>query len=428
MRTFIERQLALFSKRVLRREKPQIIAITGSVGKSSAKQAVGAVLGDKFKARVSPKNYNTEIGVPLSVLGLHSGESSAVGWIQALWKGFLISVIKQKDYPAVLVLEMAADKKGDIKRLVSLAKPNFGVVTTVGESHTEFLGSAKEIAKEKKVLVDAVDNTGIVILNRDDELVWAMREGAKAKVVSFGFHEEADVRAFEESMNFTCDPTGKCGMSFKVSAGGSTVPIFLPYVLGRHAIYAALIATAIGVEKGMNLVEIADRFSEYKAPPGRMRFIVGIKNTVLIDDSYNSAPQSALAALAALHTMPIAEENTKFAVLGDMLELGQIAEEAHRELGRRVAESNVDVLVMVGELMNDTKQAALDAGMSKDKVFHFSTTEEAGRFVQDRMKQGDIVLVKGSRGMHMEYVVKELMADPVHAATLLAGEHDEWRM
>jgi UDP-N-acetylmuramoyl-tripeptide--D-alanyl-D-alanine ligase len=157
-----------------------------------------------------------------------------------------------------------------------------------------------------------------------------------------------------------------------------------------------------------------------------MRYVAGIKRTVIIDDTYNSAPRSLDAALAVLGEMPVAEDAKRFAVLGDMLELGPMTETAHREAGRKAA-SRADILVLVGERMADAEKGAIEAGAGEERVFHFSTPEEAGRFVQERMKKDDVILVKGSRGMHMEKVVKEIMADPLAAGTLLVKEHDEWK-
>ncbi len=428
MKKFVQRRLAVLARKILRREAPEIIGITGSVGKSSAKQAIGAVLQAKFEVRVSPKNYNTELGLPLAVLGLPSGGRSAWQWLSILCRGWWRSLFKIKDYPKILVLEMAADHPGDISYLINIAPPSIGVITAVGESHAENFGSVENVAREKQVLVLRLPKEGRAVLNRDDERVWAVKDKVKCPVLSFGFHESADVRALEFSMNYAFDAEGGCGIRFKLSAEGSTIPVFLPNVLGRQAVYAALAATAVGLVKGMNLVEIADGLRKYEPPPGRTRSIAGIKRTLLIDDSYNSSPKSAKAALEILRDIPADGERRKFAVLGDMLELGALSVAGHEEVGRKAVECGVDILVFVGERMGDAAKAAAAAGAPADRVFHFASNDEAGRFVQQRMKQGDVVLIKGSRGMHMETVVKELMADPLAAEKLLAGHHGEWKV
>lgn len=425
MRKFVESSLANAAKAVIAREKPEIVGITGSVGKSSAKEAIAAVLGKRFRVRSSPKNFNTEIGLPLSVLDLPTGGKSAVAWLGILLQAWKQKVLGNGEYPKMLVLEYGLTHPGDIGYLCDIATPNIGVETAVGESHMEFMGSIEEIAKEKRVLIERLPKEGYAILNRDDERVWAMRSKTKATVMSYGFHEEATVRALPESVAFLCSVDNECGMRFKLTAGGATVPVFVPNVLGRHGIYAVLAAAAVGIAKGMHLVEIGDAISLYKAPAGRLRYIPGIKHTVIIDDTYNAAPKSALAALETLHEMPLGENAKRIAVLGDMLELGAATEEGHASVGKKAAES-ADLIVLVGERMHDAEVAAKAAGASEDRVFHFSTTDEAGRFVQERMKMGDLILVKGSQGMRMERIVKEIMAEPLNASKLLVRQDGDW--
>ncbi|HTK04086.1 MAG TPA: UDP-N-acetylmuramoyl-tripeptide--D-alanyl-D-alanine ligase [Candidatus Eisenbacteria bacterium] len=423
MRKMLENKLAMYAKAVLRREKPHVVAVTGSVGKSSAKEAIAVVLGKRFRVRASQKNYNTEIGLPLAVLGLPSGEGSALKWMGIMWRAMGKAMTKDPDYPKVLVLEMALQHPGDIAKLCDIAPPDVGVVTAIGESHLEFMGSVENIIKEKRVVIERLPKEGFAVLNRDDEKVWAMRAKTKAKVISYGFHEEADVRVLRDSIAYACSPDRECGMHFKMVAGGATMPVFLPHVLGKHGIYAALAAAAVGLAKDMNLVEVSDSLGLYSPPPGRLRYIPGIKHTVLIDDTYNASPTSTLAALEVLRDIPMPDTVKRFAVLGDMLELGTGSEDGHRNVGRKAAEC-ADVLVLVGERMRDAMKSAKEAGAGEDRTFWFATPEEAGRFVQERMKMGDYILVKGSRGMRMEKVVKEVMAEPLDADRLLV-EHVE---
>ncbi|HTM67745.1 MAG TPA: UDP-N-acetylmuramoyl-tripeptide--D-alanyl-D-alanine ligase [Candidatus Binatia bacterium] len=420
MRKMLENKLARFAKAVLRREKPQIVAVTGSVGKSSAKEAIAVVLAKRFRVRASAKNYNTEIGLPLAILDLPSGDRSGLKWLGILWKAWGRAMTKNDDYPKVLVLEMALQHPADIAKLCDIAPPDVAVVTAIGESHLEFMGTKDAIIKEKRIVVERLPKEGVAVLNRDDENVWAMRMKTKARVLSYGFHEEADVRALPESITYACSPDRECGMHFKLTAGGATVPVFLPHVLGKHGIYAALAAAAVGTAKDMNLVEVSDGLGLYSPPPGRLRYVAGIKHTVIIDDSYNSAPTSALAALEVLRDIPMPDTVKRIAVLGDMLELGSDSEDGHRRVGIKAAHS-ADVLVFVGERMRDAMKAAAGEGAGEERSFWFATPEEAGRFVQERMKMGDYILVKGSRGMRMEKVVKEIMAEPLDADRLLVS-------
>lgn len=426
MKTMLKNLLAAEARAVLRRHKPEVIGVTGSVGKSSAKQAIAAVLGAKYRVRPSPKNYNTGTGLPLAVLGLPAPGSSPSRWLSVLAKGGAAALFGMREYPEMLVLEMGADRSGDIAKLVAIAPPKVGVVTAVAESHAEFFGSVDAIFKEKRVLIGSLPKDGLAVLNRDDERVWAMRTKSAAPVASFGFSPEADVRGLAESLS--CAYEGdECGTHVKIAADGATVPVFLPGGLGRTHVLAALAAASVGLKRGMHLIEIGDALRNYQPAPGRMRCLAGIKRTVLIDDTYNAAPASCLLALETLHDLRLAEGAKRIAILGDMLELGPISDEGHAAVGKKAAGSGVDLLVLVGERMAAAERSAVAAGMSADRVIHFSDPVEAGRFAQERMKTGDAVLVKGSRGMRMERAVKELMADPLHAEQLLVEADEDWK-
>lgn len=409
----------------MRRAKPEVIAVTGSVGKSSTKQAIYAVLRGKFRVRATPGNFNTEIGLPLVILGLPSGVSSKWQWLKVAAAAWWRSRFVPANYPKTLILEMAADKPGDLAKLCDIAPPNVAVVTAVGESHLEFFKTVDAIAKEKATVVERLPKDGLAVLNRDDERVWPMRQRTKARVVSFGFHEEADVRVDPEMIGFVLDPE-RPGTRFKVQAEGSTVPFLLPGVIGSHILYGALAAVAVGLAKGMNLVELSDALMKYEAAPGRMRLLPGIKRSFLIDDTYNAAPRSANAALEVLRDLPLPEPGRhRLAVLGDMMELGAGSVHMHRDLGVKAGEC-ADLVVLVGERMAEAERAAREAGVGDDRLFHFATALEAGRFVQERLHEGDVVLIKGSRVMEMERCVKELMAEPLRANELLVKAHEEW--
>lgn len=412
--------MAKSAKRYLARAgHPEIIGLTGSVGKTSAKEAVKAVLDGRFPLKASPKNMNTEIGLPLAVLGLPGGGQSAWRWLQIMIRAWFRSSFAKADLPDHLILEMAADRPGDIAKLTNIAPPAIGVVTACAQTHLELFKTVEEVFREKRVMVEALGKDGVAILNRDDDRVWRMREKARGRVIGYGFHEEAEVRALPETLGYAFDPNGDCGMRFKVMANGSTVPMFIPGVLGRQAVYAALVGVAVGLVKNLNLVEIAEGLRNFHPLPGRVRCLGGIKRTVLIDDSYNASPRSMTAALDILNDLPVGPESRRLAVLGDMLDLGESSAAAHAEVGWKAAAIGLDTLVLIGERMAEAERAALEAGMPAELVFHFSDTEKAGLFVQERMRQGDVVLIKGSRGTHMEAVTRELMAEPERAGELL---------
>jgi UDP-N-acetylmuramoyl-tripeptide--D-alanyl-D-alanine ligase len=428
LRTYVVRQLAAFARRAIVLNRPEIIAITGSVGKSSAKEAIGALFSDDPKVRVSPKNFNSEIGLPLAVLALPNGHRSALRWLQVLWLARRRSRRADPEFPKMLVLEMGVEHPGDMAHLVAIAPPKTAVVTAIGEAHYEFFGSIEAITNEKMRIVQALPADGVAVLNRDDKDIWDVRDRAKCKVVSYGFQEECDVRALDGSLRYEADPDKEPGTHAKIAYAGSLVPFFFPGVLGAHSLYAPLAAIAVAVSRGMHLVDVATKLRTYQPPAGRMRAIPGIKRTVLIDDTYNASPRSTKAALRVLTDYPVVNpaDDKRIVVLGDMLELGTISVASHQDIGRAALASRADLMVFVGERMGDAYRAALDAGASPDRAFHFSGPEEAGRFVQNRMKQGDVVLIKGSQGIRMEKVVKELMAEPLRANELLVRQDPEW--
>jgi UDP-N-acetylmuramoyl-tripeptide--D-alanyl-D-alanine ligase len=192
------------------------------------------------------------------------------------------------------------------------------------------------------------------------------------------------------------------------------------------AVYAALAAIAVGLSFEMNLVEIVTALQKFVSPKGRMKLISGIKHSMIIDDSYNASPQSSLSAIDFISRIATEKMFRKIAVFGDMLELGAYSEAGHREVGQAIARAKFDLLATVGERSRDIGRGAKEAGMSDEHIFNFSHNKEAGIFVQERLKEGDLLLIKGSQGARMEQVTKELMAEPLKASELLVRQGPEW--
>lgn len=406
-----------------------VIGITGSVGKTSSKEAIYTVLKDKFSVRRNIKNYNNEIGVPLTILGQETGGNSLWRWLQVFLVGFF-EIFYTKNYPKILVLEMGADKIGDISYLTDFVKCSIGVVTAIGEIpvHVEFFQSADQVAKEKSNLVRCLDQQGWAVLNYDDQRVREMMRKTSGQIFTYGFDEKADLRAsnFEQRL----EDLSEAGISFKVDYQGSNVPLRLRNLYALHQVYAILTGVAVGLIFKMNLVEIAQALKNYESPAGRLHLIRGIKNTWLIDDTYNSSPSSSLAALDLLEKMASAsggdEPVRKIAALGDMLELGSFTEEAHRKIGARAARV-ADILLAVGAKSIFIADEAKKNGLAKENVWYFASSEDAGRELQNLIKEGDIILVKGSQGIRMERIVKELMAEPERAKELLVRQEEGWQ-
>ncbi|MEK7520597.1 MAG: UDP-N-acetylmuramoyl-tripeptide--D-alanyl-D-alanine ligase [Patescibacteria group bacterium] len=391
--------------------EPEIIAITGSVGKTSAKEAVRAVVSEIKPARTTAGNFNNEIGVPLTILSGSENIGGKFFWGAVISFSIVRLLLPRRlfKYPEMLVLEYAADKPGDVKYLLEIARPKIGVVTAVGEipPHVEFYSGPDAVAREKSKLIEDISVAGFALLNYDEQAVIDMKERSRAKIMTFGFGEGSDVRisAFENRSENGAPE----GVSFKLEHGGSFVPTRLDGVFGKTHAYAAAAAACVGLISGLNLVKISEALLDYRSPKGRMAILAGIKGSFIIDDSYNASPLSVHSALDALKELKAAR---KIAVLGDMLEIGQYSIQAHETVGRLAAKS-ADILVTVGAAAKLIAESAAKTGMPKENVVSFDTAEEAGRAVQDFLRPKDVVLIKASRAVGLDKVVEEIKAAPI---------------
>lgn len=416
LKNIVKKILIWEAKMALLRHKPRIIGITGSVGKSSAKALISCVLDKRFNVRESPKSYNSEIGLALSILGLPTYYNNFFRWPKNIINGFF--EIWNKKFPEILVLEMGVDRPKDLDKLLSIARPDIAVVTAIGEIpvHVEFFSGPEEIAQEKSKILKYLPADGYAVLNFDDDAVLSMGEKTKAHVVNYGFGEHAEFLASNYKVTLE-------GLTFKMDHEGSSVPARLTKVLGKHNVYPALCAFAVGKIMGLNLIEISEYLSVCEYPPGRMRLLDGIKGSKVIDDSYNSSP---LASHAALDTLEELEAKRKIVVFGDMLEIGKYTIEAHRAMGEKVAKIS-KYLFAIGPRSKFVSQEALELGMPKENIFNFSTSKEAVQTIKDLIEEGDLILVKGSQGMRMERIVEEIMANPEDAEKLLVRQDAYWK-
>lgn len=426
MKKIVMFKLKILTKLILRKYRPEIIAISGSMGKTSAKEAIFSVLSSRLSVRTSIKNYNNEIGVPLTVIGVTSPGSSLLGWFEVFLKAAKLLVITDKEYPKYLVLEMGIDRPGDMDYLTRLAPPSVGVMTAVSYSHIEFFGTLQNIKKEKQVLIERVSRKGLSVLNYDNEEARSMAEVSPARAITYGLQDGADVIAQDINYHFGRGEYDIAGVNFKLNHEGSLVPVSMPNILGEAGLYAALAAASVAIHYGFNLMAIAQALRTVRMPAGRMQLLPGIKHTFIIDDTYNSSPEACLSAVRVLGMVKLDANASKYAVLGDMLEIGAYSIEGHRKLGQELFAQGVDYIISVGERSRDIDRGALEAGMSADFIFHFDDTEAAGRFIQERLREGDVALVKGSQGMRMEKIVKELMAEPERAEELLVRQGSDW--
>ncbi|EKD43765.1 MAG: UDP-N-acetylmuramoylalanyl-D-glutamyl-2,6-diaminopimelate-D-alanyl-D-alanine ligase, partial [uncultured bacterium] len=229
LRTLLHSLLKFFSKRIIKKYHPDVIGITGSIGKSSAKEAIAAVLEKKFNIRKSQKNYNNEVGVPLTIIGVEKSPGrSILGWLEVFLKATNLLLIKNINYPEILVLEMGADKPGDIPYLVDIAPCKIGVLTYISHAHTEAFKTIKKIAQEKRVIISHLQRDGFAVLNFDNELVMQNSNTTKAEIATYGFKDGADFRATDVNIIVDEKTSWPTGLNFKLNFKGNIVPVFLP--------------------------------------------------------------------------------------------------------------------------------------------------------------------------------------------------------
>lgn len=411
-RSIIGALLAFKARSYLKTHRVQVIAVTGSVGKTSTKEAIFEVLSSKFDVYSSKKSFNTEFGLSLAVLQEEeSGFSSPITWLKILGRVFFQ---KKKVYRKI-VLEMGADKPGDIKKLIKIAPPKIAVVTNVRPVH---LGEGQfknleAIAKEKGALVRYLPREGMAILNNDDEYVRVMQTSAG----KFSYGAKSPAMLMAEGIKASAKD-----LKFKATFRGQTGEFTVP-VIGEFQVYVLLPAIAVGLQLGMKLGECASALSDFQLPCGRMNPIAGVNRSQIIDSSYNASPTTVATAIDLLAQI---KSSRKIAALGTMNELGEISYEAHIEIGKKAAQV-ADILVAVGHEAPIIKRGALEAGMKEDQIFTFFDSEDAGNFLKDRLKPGDLVLVKGSQNrVRMERLVKLIMKEPHKAGQLLCRQGKVW--
>jgi len=416
-------KLRLIAKLTIRRYKPSIIGVTGNVGKTSAKMAIYAALAGDRSVRASSKNFNNELGLPLNIIGAWEKTGGILFWLKVVAFGLGQLLIKNPKYPEILVLEYGVDRPGDMNYLLGVARPQMGVITAVGSVpvHVEFFNGPDGVSKEKSKLIAQLPTTGFAILNADDPRVLKMAGDTRGRVITYGFSDKADIKLSSFSNRLDTE-TGEAGISFKINYNGKVVPLKIPNVLGKTAAYASAVGAAVGLIFGINLVKITENLGKMEAPAGRLRVMPGIKGSFIVDDTYNASP---LAMRESLEIFKNLKAKRKIAVLGDMLEIGKYTMEAHEEIGTLSA-NRVDMLLTVGLRGKFIAEGALKNKMPKNAVFSFDDIHDAGHFLQEKLKSGDVVLLKASQGVRLEKVVKEIMAEPLRSKELLVRQNKEW--
>ena len=360
-------QIARFWRRKL---DLSVVGITGSVGKSTTKEVVFEVLSQRYRTLKSLGNMNNEIGLPLTILRLGAGYQRAV-------------------------LEMGFYVPGEIALLCEIAQPRIGVVTNIGTVHAERAGSQEAIFRGKSELVQALPGDGVAILNLDDPWVSKMAELTQARIFFYGLDPEADLWADN------VEGLGLEGIRFRLHYRHEILHVHIP-MIGQHSVHTALRAAAVGLADNLNWQEIIDGLRQGHTQL-RLTAVRSGSGALLLDDTYNASPESTLAALNLLSEL----DGYKVAVLGDMLELGPYEKQGHEIVGVRVAQV-ADTLVTIGTLGHTIANAARWAGMKSGRIIELENTDEAISHLQKSLTEKDVVLVKGSHGIHMDRIVTAL--------------------
>lgn len=424
----LQKILGWLGKKIIKKQKPKIVGITGSVGKSSTKQVAGLLLGVDFKVRKNKGNYNNEVGVPLTIIGKESPGKNIFKWFFIFISGFLLALFKNKKYPEVLVLEMAADRPGDIKYLLKIAPCDVGVLTAISPAHTEFFKNINGVIQEKQNIVSNLSSEKWAVLNADDNNVSALREKTRAKVITYGFSEESNLQILEWNIEQEID-NGQLkikGSSFKIKYQGKVIPIFLEKIISLAQIYSILAGIAISITFEINLLEAIQALKKYQPLPGRMILLKGINKSVILDDTYNSSPKALESALKTCQEINVPINANKWAILGDMLELGDLSKKSHFKAGKMVFKTGFDYLVTVGKEAREIAQGAREEGVSSENIFVFDNCLGIVDFLKPKIGKGDLILIKGSQATRMEKIVKGLMSQPDLAKKYLVRQSHSW--
>lgn len=348
-----------------------VIAITGSVGKTSTKDIIASVMSEKYNVLKTEGNLNNHIGLPLTILKLREHNA--------------------------LVVEMGMNALGEIRTLTNIAKPTMCVITNIGTSHIGELGSRENILKAKLEILEGMQQEGILVINNDNDLLHIWNEkNNDYQVKTYGIENKSDIIA----KNIILDENGS---TFNIILNNNTYNIKVP-VGGKHFVYNSLCAMCVGLENGIEIEKIIDGISKFELTKNRMDVQKNSNNVTIINGSYNASYDSMKASIEYLSSL----KGRKIAVLGDMLELGEFSKELHKKVGEEVQKNNIDILVVCGKEARNISSKAIELGMNKSSVFEFEELNDVVDYLKSMLKSEDIVLVKASNGMHFNKIVQEL--------------------
>ncbi len=421
---YLMKILKEIAKLTVKKYKPLIIGVTGNVGKTSTKEMIALFLKQEKKIWFSSKSFNNELGLPLAIIGDFKEIKGKFFWLGVILKGIFQLLFYNKNYPEILVLEYGVDKPLDMNYLLNIAKPSIGIFTQTGEIpvHVEFFQDKEGIFKEEAKLIYHLPATGLAVLNADNKEIFNLKKEIKANVLSYGFNSEADIKIF----NFKSElVNNKFITSFKINYQGKIIPFKIENVVGKNVAYCIASTIAVGLYLNINILKINNVLKEYQPPPGRLRILKGLNDALIIDDSYNASPQAVLNSLEVLNFV---KNRKKILVLGDMLELGKYSYEAHKMIGEKLKKV-VDIVVLVGFKTEITYESAILNGFEKRNIFYFKPPldyQKIADFVKNFLDKNSVILVKGSQGLRLEKIIKEIIIDKEKAKELLVRQNKAW--
>lgn len=349
-----------------------VVAVTGSVGKTSTKDIIASVVSKKYNVCKTQGNFNNHIGLPLTILGLKNHEA--------------------------LVVEMGMNHFGEISKLTDIAKPTIAVITNIGTSHIGNLGSRENILKAKLEILEGLDKDGTIIINNDNDLLnnWN-KKNTKYKTITYGIEEKSDFKPYNIKIN-------ENGSSYNIDINNKKYEIEVP-VSGKHFVYNSMSAIAVGKVLNIDMKDVITGIKEFELTKKRMDIQKMHNGITLINDSYNASYDSMKSALEYLKDI---SGKRKIAVLGNMLELGHFTKELHEKVGKEVYNNKIDILVTIGDLAKDISKEAIKLGMKTNNIYIYDNNKQALNLLENILKEGDIVLFKASNAMHFTDIVEEL--------------------
>lgn len=413
--------LAVLARAAIHRYKPRIVMVTGSVGKTSTKDAVAAALSARFLVRKSEKSYNSEIGVPLTIFGAKNPWGNPFGWIGVI-KNALALALLPNHYPNLLVLEVGADRPGDLARMLRIATPDAVVVTRLPEIpvHVEAYESPEAVREEEFSPAYGLAPGAPLIIPADDTYASAMALRTPARIISYGTTADAGARV--SNIGFYEEEGKIVGMCADVSCGEEGGTLVVRGSVGATQVLPPAAAIAVAGTFGIALSDTLGALAFYEPPAGRGRLLNGKHGTTLVDDSYNSSPAAVEEALKTLKQFPHAKR--RIAVLGDMLELGRYSVAEHERIGA-LAAKHADIVVAVGIRSRAIVTSAGEAGMSEESIMAFDDSATAAEALPELLREGDVILIKGSQSVRTERIVEALLSDIGDRSKLVRQEH-EW--